>query len=217
MNKRDLNLMVGAGLLMQKQDSDERYLVELLGYMVGKGVIISAPQESNERLAVKPGDEVTIRYMGGVSRYAFRSQVTYIANEPYAHIHLAYPRGVEAAMMRRAVRVPVKKQGIRLVINDQGKKLSVAMEDISHGGARLVAAQLLGHQGECFNIDIPTQVPDRETVMSLACVVRHVREEQQGGQSVFHHGIEFQYLDAASRSFIRRFITQELEATAAPV
>ena len=55
MDSRDLNLMVGAGLQLEKQGSDERYLVELLGYSVGKGVIISAPQASDERMVLAPG------------------------------------------------------------------------------------------------------------------------------------------------------------------
>lgn len=36
MDSRDLNLMVGAGLKLEKLDSEVCYLVELLGYMVSK-------------------------------------------------------------------------------------------------------------------------------------------------------------------------------------
>ncbi len=211
MNSRDLNLMVGVGLQLGKKGSDTQYLVELLGYRVGEGIIISAPQETDERLAVKEGDEVTVRYLGGVSHYAFRSQVIHISHEPYLHIHLAYPGGIEATMTRRAARVALKQQAIRLAINDQGKNISVAMEDISHGGARLVASQLLGSEGEHFSIDMPTQAPDRETMLTLGCVVRHVREEQGDGESIYHHGIEFQNMDATASTFISRFIRQNMD------
>ena len=212
MDSRVLNLMVGAGLKLEKHDSEVCYLVELLGYKVGKGVIISAPQESDDRIAIKPGDEVTVRYLGGTSNYAFRSQVVQVSTVPYPHVHLAYPGGVEATMTRRAIRVPVKQQAVRLALSDNGQQISVAMDDISHGGARLVAAKALANEGDRFSIDMPTQAPDRESVLSLSCVVRYVREKTDGEQTTFYHGIEFQGMDAAARVFISRFIHSNLES-----
>lgn len=204
MDSRDLNLMVGAGLQLEKQAGNERYLVELLGYSVGQGVIISAPQESDERMALASGDEVTLRYLGGGSQQSFKSQVSLVATEPYPHVHLSYPSGSEAVISRRAVRMPVKQTPVRLAMRGADQRL--AMEDISHGGARLVASERLAKQGESFSIDIPTLAPDREAVVTLTCAVRYIREASEDGESVFHHGIEFENVDAAARTFISRFI-----------
>jgi len=215
MNSRDLNLMVGAGLQLQKKGSDERYLVELLGYRVGEGVIISAPQEGDGRVALTAGDEVTVRFSGGASGYSFESRVTHIAEVPYLHVHLTYPEGTEGRMKRRAPRVPIKRQGIRLSMKAPDQQQSVVMEDVSHGGACLVAPHRLGGVGEHFSIDLPAPAPEGLVMTSLPCVVRHVREEQRDDKSVYLHGIEFQELDAVARTFISRFIRHSLESKVA--
>lgn len=205
MANRDLNLMVGVGLQLEKNNNGMRYLVELMGYRVGEGVIISAPHEHNDQIPLSPGDAVTIRYLGSVSQYAFSSQVTHIATEPYPHIHLAYPGGIEATMTRRAVRVPVRESVIRLAIDDMGSKLPVEMRNISYGGASLVAPVQLGIQGERFNIDMPTLSPSHK-VVTLPCVVRHVTSSEDDDATSFSHGVEFIEADSLARDFIGRFI-----------
>jgi len=209
MTSRDLNLMVGVGLQLEKNNNGMRYLVELLGYSVGEGVIISAPLERDNRLSLSPGEEVTIRYLGGVSQYAFRSQVMHIATEPYLHVHLEYPGGIEATMTRRAVRMPIKESVIRLAMDDDGSQLPVEMKNISFGGASLVAPVKLGARGERFSIDMPTLSPDREKVVTLPCVVRHVSTQQKSEAAIYHHGVEFIDVDSLARDFIGRYIEHQ--------
>ncbi|MBL1258960.1 MAG: flagellar brake protein [Thiotrichaceae bacterium] len=206
MTNRDLNLMVGVGLQLEKNDSGARYFVELLGYRVGEGVIISAPLEHDNRLSLAHGDEVTVRYLGGVSQYAFRTKVTHISTAPYLHVHLEYPGGIEATMTRRAVRMPVKESVIRLAMDDDGHKLPVEMKNISMGGANLIAPVKLGELGERFSIDMPTLSPDKKKAITLPCVVRHISTQRQGEASIFHHGVEFIDVDSLARDFIGRYI-----------
>lgn len=208
MTNRDLNLMVGVGLQLEKNGNGMRYLVELLGYSVGEGVIISAPLERDNRLSLAPGDEVTIRYLGGVSQYAFRSRVTHISTEPYLHVHLEYPGGIEATMTRRTVRMPVKESVIRLAMDDAGNKLSVEMKNISFGGASLIAPVKLATRGERFSIDMPTLSADHKNAVVLPCVVRHVSAQRDGEVSIYHHGVEFIDVDGIARDFIGRYLAQ---------
>lgn len=206
MTNRDLNLMVGVGLQLEKNDSGARYFVELLGYRVGEGVIISAPLECDNRLSLESGDEVTVRYLGGVSQFAFRTRVTHISTRPYLHVHLEYPGGIEATMTRRAVRMPVKESVIRLAMDDDGHKLPVEMKNISVGGASLIAPVKLGGIGERFSIDMPTLSPDNKKAISLPCLVRHISTQRQGDASIYHHGVEFVDVDSLARDFIGRYI-----------
>ncbi|MCF6323285.1 MAG: flagellar brake protein [Gammaproteobacteria bacterium] len=206
MTNRDLNLMVGVGLQLEKNDSGVRYFVELLGYRVGEGVIISAPLEHDGRLPLMPGDEVTVRYLGGMSQYAFKTQVIHISTAPYLHVHLEYPGGIEATMTRRAVRMPVRESVIRLAMDDDGHKLSVEMKNISFTGASLVASVKLGGLGERFSIDMPTLSPDNKKAVTLPCMVRHISAQRNGESSIFHHGVEFIDVDSLARDFIGRYI-----------
>lgn len=207
MTNRDLNLMVGVGLQLEKNNSGVRYLVELLGYSVGEGVIISAPLEREKRMPLACGEEVTIRYLGGVSQCAFRSRVTHLSTEPYHHIHLEYPGGIEATMIRRAVRVPVKESVIRLAMNDAGSQLPVEMKNISFGGASLVAPVKLGMQGDRFCIDMPGFSSDQSKLVTLPCVIRHITSKRyEQAKSSYHHGVEFIDMDSVARDFISRYI-----------
>jgi len=206
MADRDLNLMVGVGLQLEKNDSGARYFVELLGYRVGEGVIISAPLEADKRLSLMQGDEVTVRYLGRASQYAFKTVVSHISTVPYLHVHLEYPGGVEAMMTRRAVRMPVKESVIRLAMDEDGHKLAVEMKNISFGGASLVAPVKLGGLGERFSIDMPTLSPDNKQAVTLPCVVRHISTQRDGESSTFHHGVEFIDVDSLARDFIGRYI-----------
>ncbi len=206
MTNRDLGLMVGVGLQLEKKGSGMRYLVELLGYSVGDGVIISAPLERDNRPSLSPGDEVVIRYLGGVSQYAFRTRVTHIATAPYLHVHLEYPGGIEATMTRRAVRMPLKASVIRLAMEDDGSQLAVEMKNISFGGANLVAPRPLGREGEHFSIDMPTLSPHRDKVITLPCVVRHVSTRSEADKPSYHHGVEFEGVDSLARDFIGRYL-----------
>jgi len=214
MTNRDLNLMVGVGLQLEKHDNGVRYLVELLGYSVGEGVIISAPLEDDQRIPLSLGEEVIIRYLGGVSQYAFRSYVSHIATEPYLHVHLKYPGGIEATMTRRAVRMPVYESVIRLAIDDMGSNLPVEMKNLSYGGASLVAPVQLGIEGERFSIDMPTISPEREKLVTLPCVVRHVTTSKEGESNSYCHGIEFVDVDGIARDFIGRYIEYRSAARA---
>lgn len=209
MTNRDLNLMVGVGLQLEKNGNGARYLVELLGYRVGEAVIISAPQERDERIPLIVGEDVTIRYLGGVSQYAFRSRVIYIATEPFLHLYLEYPGGIEATMTRRAVRMPVRESVIRLAMDDRGNQLLVEMKDISFDGASLVAPTQLGREGEHFSIDMPTLSPNRDKAITFPCVVRHVTVQQEGAEIIYHHGVEFIDVDTLARDFIARFIEHQ--------
>ncbi len=209
MKNRDLNLMVGVGLQLEKNNNGMRYLVELLGYSVGEGVIISAPFERDNRLPLAPGDEVTVRYLGGVSQYAFRSRVSHISTAPYLHVHLEYPGGIEATMTRRAVRLPVSESVIRLAMDDGGSKLSVAMKNISFGGASLLASVRLATEGERFSIEMPTLSLECGKSVVLPCVVKHIAARRDGREMTYHHGVEFIDVDGIARDFIGRYLEHQ--------
>ncbi len=213
MSDRVMNMIVGSGIKLEKIDTREIYLVELLGYSVGRGLIISTPTESNSRPAIKPGDEISIRYLGEGDAYAFRSRVTHVVNDPYPHAHLEYPGGIQGETVRRAVRVPVQPNALRLTLNNDGKAVTVSMQNISLGGARLVSPARLGGCGERFSIDLPTMSGGEQSALTLTCIIRHVSELREDDQKVFCHGIEFENIDRHGREFIARFIDKNVPSS----
>jgi len=207
MENRDLNLTVGVGLQLEKIDDLTRYVVELLGYRVGEGVIITAPYDQDDQVPLAIGDEVIIRHLGGVSgQFAFRTMVVHMMSEPYPHVHLKYPGDIDATMMRRDIRVPVNETVTRMALDDMGNQLDIEMQNISRGGAMLVSPVELGMVGEEFTIEMPLLSEESTAVVTLNCAVRHVREKMESETASYHHGVEFVAMDTEAREYITDFI-----------
>ncbi|MFN2309598.1 MAG: flagellar brake protein [Gammaproteobacteria bacterium] len=209
MDKPSLNLVVGASLQLEMPHPDAAPLtVTLIGYVPGRSILVMpAPDATGPDLHT--GDICVARFESGDTLYAFNTRVLAVAAQPFGYLHLAYPQGVQAAMVRRSPRVPVNDVVMMLVMEEAGRKLSVALADISLSGARLVAGSRLGEIGERFSIEIPHVGSGGPGRVTLPCRVRYVRQEQSinpGGKRVYHHGVEFTGLSRQALVFIERYI-----------
>lgn len=211
MENRDLNLTVGVGLQLEKIGDGTRYVIELLGYRVGDGVIISPPYDQKEQIPLEVGDEVMIRNLGGSRQFSFNSRVSHIMAEPYQHVHLNYPNDIDATMMRRDVRISVNESVTHMALDKMARPFEIEMKNISIRGAKLVAYVQLGTVDEGFNIEMPNLTEDQSRIVTLECVIRHVRERVENGESEYHHGVEFTNLGTLERDYIAYFIAQQAE------
>ncbi len=207
MANHPFNLVVGSTLQVSPQGADsedETSIVTLIGYLASETVLVSQPEGES----YSPGESVVVRFESGDNLYAFESEVVYTTDAPFAYMHLKYPVGVQGVMTRRSVRLPVNDMAMMLVMEEDGRKMSVALADISLAGARLVAGVRLGEVGDRFSIEIPhTHHGGAERVV-LPCEIRYVREEssQTSGKRVFHHGVEFTGLSKKALVFIEHYI-----------
>lgn len=212
MDKPTLNLVVGSALQLETpQSTGAAVPVTLIGYVPGRSIMVmlAAGAEAGTRLALRTGDPCVVRFEAGDSLYAFDTQVLWQAEQPFVHVHLAYPQGVQGALVRRSPRVQVNDMVMMLVMEEAGRKLSVALADISLLGARLVAGTRLGEVGERFSIEIPHLGQDGNERVALPCRVCYVREERSvsaGAKRVYHHGVEFTDLSRQALMFIERYI-----------
>ena len=212
MDKPTLNLVVGATLQLEThQFNGAAVPVTLIGYVPGRSIMVmlAGSAEIGTRLALRTGDPCVVRFEAGDSLYAFDTQVLWQAEQPFIHVHLAYPQGVQGTLVRRSPRVQVNDMVMMLVMEEAGRKLSVALADISMLGARLVAGTRLGEVGERFSIEIPHLGQGATERVALPCRVCYVREEQSvsaGGKRVYHHGVEFADLSREALLFIERYI-----------
>lgn len=215
MQNRDLNLAVGSSLLLEKMNNGHQFMVELLGYSIGRSVMVTIPQESDGRCALVPDELVILRYHGGSNHIAFQSRVSYLAFEPYPHIHVDYPMGVQGRALRKKPRVDVDSEAqISLSLEDHGRQVSVKMINISETGARLVANRKLANSDETFTIEIPMMSGNQVRVVALACVVRHVNDIPFGPNKEHHHGVEFESVDDSARAMIHRFMQKKIVESA---
>ncbi|MBI5463118.1 MAG: flagellar brake protein [Gammaproteobacteria bacterium] len=212
MHKPTLNLVVGSTLQIElPQAGSPTVAVTLIGYVPGRSIMVmlQSAAEPDARQPLRMGDPCVVRFEAGDHLYAFDTQVLCLAEQPFVHAHLAYPQGVQGTMVRRSQRVPVNDVVMMLVMEEAGRKMSVALADISLSGARLVAGSRLGEIGERFSIEIPHIGTVGTERVTLPCRVRYVREEQSvsaGGKRVYHHGVEFAELSRQALIFIERYI-----------
>lgn len=204
------NLVVGSTLQLNTDAESENAdrPVTLIGYLESESVLVSQPAD----VALSPGDHVVVRFESGDNLYAFESDVVQVNESPFPYVHLSYPSGVQGVMTRRSVRFPVHDMAMMLVMEEDGRKMSVALADISLAGARLVAGVRLGEVGDRFSIEIPhTHHGGAERVV-LPCEIRYVREEssQTSGKRVFHHGVEFTGLSKKALVFIEHYIGDQV-------
>lgn len=209
--KPTLNLVVGSTLQLEFASNAVVLPVTLIGYVPQRSILVMlAPTaEAGLSLGAEAGDACVVRFEAGDDLYAFDTQVVCRAEQPFVHLHLAYPPGVQGASVRRSQRVPVNDMVMMLVMEEAGRKLSVALADISLAGARLVAGTRLGAVGERFSIEIPHIGKSGPERIALPCRVRYVREEQSANavsKRVYHHGVEFTELSRQALLFIERYI-----------
>lgn len=206
-----LNLVIGSSLQIERlaDDSGLLHAATLIGYKTGHTLMITAPEDT----PFADGDRCIVRFESGDNRFAFNTHVMSVSIHPFPYLHLDYPTGVQAVMARRSQRLPVNELVMMLVMEDAGRKFSVALADISASGARLVANQRLGSVGEKFSIEIPNQVYQATERVVLPCTIRYVRDEKRStdsGTTVFHHGVEFAGLTQKALVFIERYISDKV-------
>lgn len=214
MDTPTLNLVVGSLLQLElpQHHKGGALPVTLIGFVPGRSLMVMlAPDAAMEfPPALRTGDACVVRFESGDSVYAFDTQVQWRSEQPFVHVHLAYPQGVQGTLVRRSPRVQVNDMVMMLVLEEAGRKLSVALADISLLGARLVAGSRLGEVGERFSIEIPHLGQSGSERVALPCRVCYVREEQSASASankrVYHHGVEFTDLNRQALMFIERYI-----------
>ncbi len=217
MASRALNLMVGASLKIEPTDGNVCYLVELVGYVTDKSLIVTPAYDDGSHMNLKIGDELSVRYLGRDKSYAFYSKIIQVNKSPYLHFHLQYPEGVQGLSARRVTRTPIEGPILQLNISDGASTISVVMADISTSGARLISETRLGGDGERFIIEMPNINASQSGHLSLPCTIRHVQEQYPdnlGQVTYFHHGVEFDQLEEAAQLFIARFIQDSISRTA---
>lgn len=210
------NLVPGTPLYLERVSGGEvqQYPVNLIGYLPGQSLLVTMPMLNGTPVTLQVAESCVIRYVDGDTCYAFETALLRQGAEPYSYLHLDYPQGVQGLTVRKTMRVPVNNMAIMLVMNDNERKVSVAMTDISTAGAQLVASRRLGNVGDEFSIDLPRTLGISLKGLSLPCVIRYVHEEQSGERNSIRycHGVEFAGIDEHAYSFVERFVRDSIAA-----
>lgn len=207
----ETRLAVGDALQLQPQSDgpQTRLQVTLVGYLKGKGIIVTAPIRDGKLLLVREGQTFVARMFSGKNAYAFPTSTLKVTNVPYPHLHLAYPARVESVMVRRDARV-----SLRLICAVQSRHIPSAaalLTDLSNGGCSLQAEHQLAPKGEDIVIKFKAVIGGVEQVLSLRGIVRAASvAEQPGGRTSIQHGVQFAELAPTEQVALTAFVYQKL-------
>lgn len=183
MNADRLNIPVGTSLTIETLEGKTCFFVNLIGYLNGESVLVTVPTGLDTAIPVV-GDRLIVRYIHDDSIVGFESELAHFSQQPFAHWHLRYPKGVQGRILRRSVRVPYEAPGFGAHGGEQSQQ-QVRVVDISLSGARIRVPHCAARVGEGYVLELNT-VQGRP--MRLRCHIRHLLSRTDGSCEL---GVEF--------------------------
>jgi c-di-GMP-binding flagellar brake protein YcgR len=210
----DIKLSIGDPFQIQTQaeQAENRYYVKLIGYLKGKSVLVTAPQQDGNLCYVKEGQAFVIRFFSGKNAYAFAASVTRASNVPYPHLHLSYPSQVRGLVVRSGDRVNAR---IICTVSAPEDTKTVAVPglitNISVGGALLSAKRKLGEKNDLLAVKFRIFIRDIEFYMTLDATICSVAKDES---AEFLHGLRFAGLPNDMAIALTAFVYQKLAESA---
>lgn len=206
----DMNMRPGQPVQLQLTRSDHARLYSLLiGYLAERAVIVTTPALSltNDAYSLIEGEAVVCRAFSGRRAFAFQTDVLRIAQAPFPHLYLRYPQQIEAVVVRKATRVPFRKEITLRVDGATDPPSVVVLSDLSLTGAGIEAPEQLMAASSTIELELPAP----NGTLRLRGSVRRVRPiegAQDTGRA--HYGIEFLDLSQDHTRSLQGIIQEQL-------
>ncbi len=133
---KDLEIGIGARLILEPMGSDRKILSEFVGMVRDKGIITLLPTKSGDREFFVSDALLTVKYIqSGHNVSAFRTIVLGVNTKPLPLLFLQIPDAVESLNLRKSDRVHCFLPTTAYV---DGQEHAGLIIDLSAGGCRLV-------------------------------------------------------------------------------
>lgn len=217
MNDQLLKLQVGDSVQVQlftAEPNETRYIVRVLGFQPGVSLLIHTPRAKGNALLLREGQLMTVRLLTGNTVYGFESRILRVCLSPFPYLHVAYPKEFESLVVRKAQRA--RTSIIASVENadrpsDSKEPYPAIIADLSTAGAMLSASMRMGEVGDSIMIRAKFVVGGIEKYLSVAAVIRGVRErEGEDGGIRHHHGVEFQILEPDDQLVLHGYVYEQI-------
>jgi c-di-GMP-binding flagellar brake protein YcgR len=210
----ELNLKTGQPMQLQHMRiAHARLHAMLIGYLAQKSVLVTTPpmNRANDGFEIVEGDQFVCRAFAGRHAFAFQTLVLRTVNLPYPHLHLHYPEKIEAVVIRKANRVPMKRAVSLIKSGADGEASEAAtLLDLSLTGAGLATNAEIAAASETLDLIVPDG--EQQPGTRLKAVIRKVRSAESGADATpqFHYGLEFIDLTPEQTRALQELIQQQL-------
>jgi hypothetical protein len=208
----EIKLAIGDALHLQSQSegsSATRYTVKLIGYLRGKGLIVTTPTQDGKFLLMREGQAFVVRLFSGKSAFAFPATIFKVANVPYPHLHLTWPGRVKGLIVRSGARARVNL--IAAITDARGNQRSGLIENLSTGGCSLGSKDVCGRTDDHIQVSFRANLNEIEQVFQLDGVVRSVQQDVEHSDGASHqHGVQFVDMAQQDQLALTAFVYHKL-------
>lgn len=214
----NLKLQPGEPLQLQTlaEDGSVRYHVRVIGYVVRKSLLVTAPLVEGRIARVREGQVYAVRMMIGNRVIGFTTRVIKTHMHPYPYMHLSFPEDIQSIVVRGAPRIkvnmPVEVQRLRA-----GEALSLSspasMVDLSAQGCQLSAPTKIADVGMDVQISAHFEVGGIRRDAVLKGRIRNlniVEAVQEGEQRVYLQGVKFMDVDDDANILLHAYLYEHV-------
>jgi c-di-GMP-binding flagellar brake protein YcgR len=213
-----MNLQVESRLqlLLQRGLTPVQHFSTLIGYSKDEYLLIKMPIENGSPMLLREGEQVTIRVFSGMTVCSFDATVMRVFYHPFFYAHLTFPKVIQGASLRRAMRIKVDMPAEVKKTGPDGNLpgVAVSLGNLSVTGAQVDSDQALGEKGGVLHLSfaITTQFDDHEVRIDTGATIQNVQHRPAaGGQpEKYVYGVQFDDLDATHKIMLQNLIYQAL-------
>ena len=210
----EMGARVGDVLLLQVMGPfrDERCKVKLIGYAVGRTIIIEAPSGASDHIAVHADQEVIVRSFSGKNAYGFWTTVNKASKLPFPYLHLNYPEYVDKVSVRESSRIPFNVIGMASRVKDEvvGDRISVLIVDFSTTGAAFVAPKGAVGRGDILRIAFRVKIQDIEVLPIVDSIIRSEAPIEGDANGKYRYGVQFKDLKTQDLLVLQSMVYQKM-------
>jgi hypothetical protein len=203
------------GQIMQLQlarPAQARLYARLIGYLPDQAVLLTMPSAAEAPFPIAEGEAFVCRGFAGRIAFGFPTRVTKIAQTPFPHLYLTYPKEVESVVVRKTTRVATQRAAVLLKNSGQGEvRESATVIDISASGTCAVAKAEFAAVKDALTLLLTPGTPE-EAEVRLAVVVRSVRVSDAGAASgpTCQYGMEFVQMSPEQTRAVEKLMQEQL-------
>jgi len=211
--KIELALPVGGivNIQLSHRSNGQRWNARLLGYLENESLLLTTPRVGGAPASFYMDDVVTVRYLAGREIHGFTTWIRKVCSQPFAYMHLAFPKEIERVTIRQEERVSMNMDVDYKVLKQPDQNGQGKLIDLSAAGALMAAPEGLGALGDELELRFKVEFAGSETAIEVGAIIRNIKkDEKRPDDDSVLYGMQFRDLSEQGRLFIKGFVYEQI-------
>lgn len=207
----EIGLQIGCPIQLQLLDGDSKvYTVQLIGFLHGEGLIISAPKSSGNELSMILRDDQPLNVHLRSNNYeiAFRSNIVEKRLTPYPHLHIEVPEKIENFKELHSEIIQMQQDGTLINIDNDCHSSQVELVGLNFEQAVIRHTEALVSRRQRVTLTLSFLFAGINNVIVLEGVISEIRIEPETGSYLFD--LSYEELDQSDKILLRAFIYERM-------